>query len=146
MSFANFHTEWLEWCVVVGFPTNPPVSTTIDVHTNGNIPILLSLPQMMNLGFDLKMRPDSVKLTCDSLGYHDEVLPFSKSKHVVLDLARVQGSLPSNKSKRLAPSVERTFLVDEAETEVPDSGFSQVDTDTESNWTQLDSNTGAGSR
>ena len=91
MSFANSDAEWLEWCVVVWFPTYPPVSTTIDVHEKGNIPILLSLPQMMNLGMDFKLRPDSVKLTCEALGYRDEVLPFTRSKHVVLDLSRLKG-------------------------------------------------------
>ena len=51
MSFANSKTAWLEWCVVVTFPTVPPVTTTIDVHEKGDIPLLLSLQQMMNLGF-----------------------------------------------------------------------------------------------
>ena len=44
MSFANSQVAVLNWCVVVHFPTHPPVSTTIDVHEEGDIPILLSLP------------------------------------------------------------------------------------------------------
>ena len=53
MSFANSASEILEDCVVFTFPTQPPVSTTVDVHEHGEVPILLSLPQMMNLGFHL---------------------------------------------------------------------------------------------
>ena len=97
MSFANSHTEWLEWCVVVHFPTNPPVSTTIYVHESGNIPILLSLPQMMNLGFQLALEPDAIYLTCKLLGNSQERLPFSHSRHAVVDLARVKGKLTTAK-------------------------------------------------
>ena len=48
MSFANSQTAWLQWCVDVEFPTEPPVHTTIDVHESGDIPILMSLPQIQS--------------------------------------------------------------------------------------------------
>ena len=93
MSFANSESAWLEWCVTVWFPTEPPVCTTIDVHDQGDIPILMSLPQMMNLGMDLQLRPNAIHLTCKTLGYHNELLPFSISRHVILDLSRVKGKI-----------------------------------------------------
>ena len=93
MSFANSESAWLEWCVTVWFPTEPPVCTTIDVHDQGDIPILMSLPQTMNLGMDLQLRPNAIHLTCKTLGYHKELLPFSTSRHVILDLSRVKGKI-----------------------------------------------------
>jgi len=91
MSFADSRTEVLNWCVVVHFPTTPPVTTTIDVHESGNIPILLSFPQMIRLGFDFKLRPWACKVSSEALGFKDEPLEFSNSRHAVLDLARITG-------------------------------------------------------
>ena len=48
---------------------------------------------MMNLGLDLKLRPDFVELTCEALGYNKHRLPFTTSKHIALDLSRVQGKM-----------------------------------------------------
>ena len=80
MSFANSKTAWLEWCVVLTFPTKPePIQTTIDVHEEGNIPILMSLPQMMNLGFKLDLSPGVINLTCKALGIDNERVPMSTS-------------------------------------------------------------------
>ena len=95
MSFANSETAWLEWCVIVWFPTTPPVSTTIYVHEQGDIPIRLSLPQMMNLGFKLDMNSKRVLLTCPALGYTDEAVSFSTSRHLVVDLCRIKKDLRS---------------------------------------------------
>ena len=104
MSFANSETAWLEWCVVIHFPTEPEVTTTVDVHTKGDIPILLSLPQMMNLGFKLDMDPKNIHLTCKALGYENERLPFTTSRHVVVDLAHLHGKVRQNDLK-----VSKTF-------------------------------------
>jgi hypothetical protein len=90
MSFANSDTETLEWCVQVTWPTMPPISTTIDVHMKGNVPILLSLSQMMNLEMTFVLQSDAVYCDCDALGYWREPLEFSTSRHVVLDLARLR--------------------------------------------------------
>ena len=68
MSFANSATEILEWCVDITFPTTPPVTTTVDVHESGDIPILMSLPQMMNLGFKLELKPGEIYLLSEVLG------------------------------------------------------------------------------
>ena len=130
MSFANSESAWLEWCVEVTFPTEPPISTTIDVHDQGNIPILMSLPQMMNLGLDLKCRPDSVTLTCEALGYHSENLPFTTSKHVALDLSRIRGKI---KIDSVGEKRADTFCSHDASTEAPTEA-SVCYTDDESEW------------
>ena len=90
MSFANSKTETLEWCVIVTWPTTPPISTTIDVHPTGTVPILLSLSQMMNLEMKLDLCSDAVYCECAALGYYSEPLEFSTSRHVVMDLARLR--------------------------------------------------------
>ena len=146
MSFANSDSEWLEWCVVVWFPTEPPVCTTIDVHENGNIPILLSLPQMMNLGLDLKLRPNSVRLTCAALDYHNECLPFTNSKHVALDLSRIKGNnvLDKTKDSSVDALAEQSFSVNadqvshcqyaDATTEVPTEPSEYQSDDDDHEW------------
>merc|ERR1712023_109489 len=99
MSFANSHSAVLEWCVLVTFPTEPPASTVIDVFPSGDIPILISLQQMMNLGFTIRLEPHAVFLTSKVLGYHNERLPFSTSKHVLIDLAKIQGNIKARTDK-----------------------------------------------
>ena len=90
MSFANSQTETLNWCVVVTWPTTPPVSTTIDVHESGDIPILMSLPQMMNLGMSLTLDSNGIRVTCPAMGYNDHECAFSTSRHAILDLAAIK--------------------------------------------------------
>ena len=94
MSFANSDSCILEWCAIITFPTTPPVRTTIDILEKVDIPILLSLPQMQNLGFISNLEPESVRLTCELLYMKDERLPIPTSKHVVVDLARIVGKVP----------------------------------------------------
>ena len=36
---------------------------------------------------------DFVEVTCEALGYHNEPLPFTTSKHVAMDLSRVQSKI-----------------------------------------------------
>ena len=67
MSFANSHTERLKWAVRVKWPTTPALYTTIDVHETSTVPILLSLPQMMNLRFGLTLSDAGCDLTCKLL-------------------------------------------------------------------------------
>jgi len=102
MSFANSDSTILKWCVVITFPTAPPVSTTVDVHEKGDIPILMSLPQMMNLNFDISLRPSGQsKISSSILGLKREPLEFSTSRHAVIDFARIKGKLhqPNNYGK-----------------------------------------------
>ena len=93
MSFANSQCVTLKWCVRIHFPTNPPVSTVVDVHEDGNIPILFSLPQMMNLGFKLDLSETECYLTCSAFGYNRVPLEMSTSRHLVLDLCTIKRNL-----------------------------------------------------
>ena len=93
MSFANSQTTTLKWCVRMHFPTNPPISTIVDVHEEGDIPILFSLPQMMNLGFKLDLNETECRLTCHAFGYNHVTLDFCTSRHIVLDLCTIQRNL-----------------------------------------------------
>ena len=43
MTFANGDCTRLTQCVEVTFPTSPPITTTIDCHEKGDIPILFSI-------------------------------------------------------------------------------------------------------
>lgn len=132
IAFANSKSEWLELCVVVHFPTNPPESTTIDVHEAGNIPILLSLPQMMNLGFDLHLEPSAIFFTCKILGYENERLPFSASQHALVDLAHLQRKMPDVKVKDTFLASASTRQNEEhSSLSVSINASSRVDEDTE---------------
>ena len=131
MSFANSQTAWLEWCVVVRFPTQPPVCTTIDVHEEGNIPILFSLPQMMKLGLHIKCSPDEVSLTCDTLGFRDVVLPFSTSRHVLLDLSEIKGKLQLTKQNSIY--TDKCFYNDNS-TEAPTETHTDHESEYDSEW------------
>ena len=91
MSFANGESEWLEWCVVIHFPTNPPTCTTIDVHEKGAIPILMSLPQMCNLGFVIDMSPGQLHMSCKAMNMENEPATMSTSRHACVDLMRLCG-------------------------------------------------------
>ena len=42
------------------------------MNPTGNVPILMSLSQMQNLEFDLKLKPEGNYLTCAQLGAKDE--------------------------------------------------------------------------
>ena len=83
MSFASSQVAWLGWAVKVTFPTNPTVSTVIDVHPQGRVPILMSLGQMMKLNMNLMCAPDVVTVTCEALNYKAFPVKFSTRKHVV---------------------------------------------------------------
>eukprot|EP00975_Prorocentrum_lima_P002513 552835-Prorocentrum_lima.AAC.1 len=72
MSFADGQKSLLKWCVVIHCPTVPEVQTGVGIYETSDIPILLPLPQMRNLGFSLNLTPDIVELTCPSLGYDRE--------------------------------------------------------------------------
>ena len=92
MSFANSQSTVLEWCVDLTFPTNPPVTTSVDVNPTGNVPILMSLSQMQNLEFDLKLKPEGNYLTCAQRGATNELLKMATSRHAVLDWSRLKGN------------------------------------------------------
>eukprot|EP00975_Prorocentrum_lima_P009625 2051345-Prorocentrum_lima.AAC.1 len=60
----------------------PEVTTVVDVHETNGTPILLSLPQMMNLGFRMGPRPDTIYVSCPFLGYNNAKMSFNQSRRL----------------------------------------------------------------
>eukprot|EP00975_Prorocentrum_lima_P069322 12925703-Prorocentrum_lima.AAC.1 len=44
---------------------------------------------MQHLGFSLNLAPDTVELTCPSLGYDREKIQYNNNRHLVVDLTRL---------------------------------------------------------
>ena len=87
MSFANSQTTWLEWCIVVHFPTEPPICTTIDVHEDGDIPILMSFPGNEMLGYrfnDIQLRERSTGFRPSEADPVRMITPVTSSLGVLL--------------------------------------------------------------
>ena len=59
--FANSETETCWESCIIHFPTTPPCSTRVDVLETCNVPILLSLPHMKNLGMTSELDPKGDK-------------------------------------------------------------------------------------
>ena len=51
----------------------------------GNVPLLMSLPQMRNLGFQFELSPQKSFLNCTRLGIWKHQLRMSKSTHLDMD-------------------------------------------------------------
>ena len=50
--FANSETETCLESYIIHFPTTPPCSPMVGVLGTGDVPILVSLPQIRNFGYD----------------------------------------------------------------------------------------------
>ena len=60
--------------------------TEFDIVEEGQVPFLMSLPQMRNLRFSLNLTPGNASLACDPLGIYHLPLDTSRSSRLVLDL------------------------------------------------------------
>ena len=60
-------------------------TTEFDIVEEGNVPLLMSLPQMRNLGFQFELSPQKSFLNCTRLGIWKHQLRMSKSTHLVMD-------------------------------------------------------------
>ena len=65
--------------------------TEFDIVEEGDVPLLLSLPQMRNLGFQIELTPDSAYLSCARIGTRKMVLKTGIRTHRILDLQDVAG-------------------------------------------------------
>ena len=63
--------------------------TEFDIVEEGNVPWLMSLPQMRNLGFQFELTPDEAYLSCARIGMRKMVLKTAISIHLILDLQDV---------------------------------------------------------
>ena len=89
-SFANSNnTRVWEKCRV-WFPTKPPCSTDIDICEEGNVPILMSLPQMRNLNLEMSLSLDAVFLICVALSYNHTPAAMATSQHIVMNFVELK--------------------------------------------------------
>ena len=63
--------------------------TEFDIVEEGDVPLLMSLPQMRNLGFQFELTPDKAYLSCARIGVRKMVLKTAISTHLILDLQDV---------------------------------------------------------
>ena len=61
--FADSGTSSVSESCVLTFPTFPPCRTQVDILETGDVPILLSLPQMKDSGMSLELHADGDLLT-----------------------------------------------------------------------------------
>ena len=57
-------------------------STEFDIVEEGDVPLLLSLPQMRNLGFQIELTPKKAYLSCARIGMGKMVLKTAISTHL----------------------------------------------------------------
>ena len=60
--------------------------TEFDIVEEGDVLLLMSLPQMRNLGFQFELAPDKAYLSCARIGMRKMVLKTAISTHLMLDL------------------------------------------------------------
>ena len=60
-------------------------TTEFDIVEEGDVPLLMSLPQMRNLGFQFELSPQQSFLNCTRLGMWKHKIRMSKSTHLVMD-------------------------------------------------------------
>ena len=85
--FANSQqTKCTEKLVIHMYDKSWSVRTTeFDIVEEGNVPLLMSLPQMRNLGFRFELSPQKSFLNCTRLGIWMHQLRMAKSTHLVMD-------------------------------------------------------------
>ena len=85
--FANSQqTKCTEKLVIHMYDNSWSVHTTeFDIVEEGNVPLLMSLPQMRNLGFQFELSPQKSFLNCTRLGIWKHQLRMAKSTHLVMD-------------------------------------------------------------
>ena len=86
VNFANSQTTICKERMRIWLPTNPPIATDFDIIEEGNVPLLLSLPQMRNLRFTIELSPEAVYLRSPAFGNKRVLMKSSTSNHIVLDL------------------------------------------------------------
>ena len=60
--------------------------TEFDIVEEGDVPLLMSLPQMKNLGFQFELTPEKAYLSRARIGMRKTVLKTAISPHLILDL------------------------------------------------------------
>ena len=103
---------------MIHFPTTPPCSTGVDVLETGNVPILLFLSQMKNLGMTVELDPKGDKITCPAFGLHSSPTEYSTVEHIVLDLTSLAFQ-PKSRERSPHPKRHVTFALSEQKSAYP---------------------------
>ena len=61
-------------------------NTEFDIVEEGDVPLLMSLPQMRNLGFHFELTPENAYLSCERIGMRKLKLKTAVSTHLIFDL------------------------------------------------------------
>ena len=72
-------------CMTETMPSSPQSF----IVEQGEVPILMSLPQIRNLRFHFDLHPDKAYLSSPVLGIKNMVLKVARSTHLILDLLDV---------------------------------------------------------
>ena len=107
--FANSQqTKCTEKLVIQMYDKAWNVQTTeFDIVEEGNVPLLTSLPQMRNLGFQFELSPQLSFLNCARLGMWKYKLRMSKRIHLVMDFQDIARYMNAVYFK--TPEVQRFF-------------------------------------
>ena len=62
---------------------------TMDGTLSSQVPSLMSLPQLRNLGFQFEPTPEKAFLSCARIGMRKKVLKTAISTHLIIDLQDV---------------------------------------------------------
>ena len=60
--------------------------TEFDIVKEGDVPLLMSLPQMRNPGFQFELTPEKAYLSCARIGMRKKVLKTAICTHLILAL------------------------------------------------------------
>ena len=82
--------------------------TEFDIVEEGDVPLLMSLPQMRNLGFQFELTPEKAYLSCARIGMRKMVLKTAISTHLILDLQDIAWYMSQVNFK--TPQVKSFFL------------------------------------
>ena len=107
-SFANSHSKWVYWTLVVHYSLDRPFALEISVLEEGNVPVLLSNKQMGVLHLDLINREECTFINCPCLGLYRSPAEISTSNHQVVDLAGMVKAPEISASAELVKNLEAT--------------------------------------
>jgi len=86
-------------------------ATEFDIVKDGNVSLLVSLPQMGHLGFQLEFSPQKSFLNCTRLGIWKRRLRMSKGAHVVMDFQDIAWYMSAVYFK--TPELQSSFVQQE---------------------------------
>ena len=130
-SFANSHSNWVNWTVLINYHFEDGTTFTIPVSVleEGDVPILLSNQMMGTLHLDIINREECTFINCPCLGMFRAPAELSTTNHQVIDLSTLVSSPGSGEKSASAEflsvlaatapaDVEQWYDVEQKATEV----------------------------